>query len=200
MMSSFRHLCQDCRCQEHSMTREANETPIEFDRYIRGFFVGLSSILFLTTWACAILFQKHAHPKADLAEITSQAKSESSPTADVVTSFTRPELSANGSSGAVTSVKSPIDDQSPTDFSSKESLGRTEIARGSTPSRVPLLMPESSHLSDQVNRMDQPNSVRTFRRRARYRKHGLARQLANAKRRLLELWHRSLAQNETPQN
>ena len=167
---------------------EAIETPRELDHHTRGFFVGLSGILFLAACACVILFQKHAHPKADLAEITSQAKSESSPTADVVTSFTRTELSANGSSGAVTSVKSPIDD-------------RTEIARGSTPSPVPVLMPESSHLSDRTNRRDQPNSVQAFRRKAPYRRnHRSARQLAEAKKHLLELWHRSLAKSETPQN
>ena len=183
------------------MTRqEANETPREFDRYTRGFFVGLSGILFLAACACVILFQKHAHPKSDLAEITSQGKSDSSPTADVVAPFTRTDLSANGSSGAVTSVKSPIYDQSPTDLPSKESLGRTEIARGSTASPVPVLSPESSHLSDRANRMDQPNSVRTFRRKAPYRNHRSASQLAEAKRRLLELWHRSLAKSETPQN
>jgi hypothetical protein len=177
------------------MTRpETNETPREFDRYIRGFFVGLSGILFLTAWACVILFHKHAHPKADLAKITSQAKSESSPTVNVVTSFARTELNANGFSGAVTWVKSPIDDQSPSDFSSKESLGRTEIARGSTPSPVPVLSPESGHLKDRANRMNQLNSVRTFRRKAPHHNERSARQLANAeaKRRLLELWHRSL--------
>jgi hypothetical protein len=170
------------------MTREANETPIEFDRYIRGFFVGLLGILFLTTWACVILFQKHAHPKTGLAEITSQAKPEPPSTADIVTS--------------VTSVKSPIDGQSPSDFSSKESLGRTEIAQGSTPSPVPVLTPQSGQLSGQVNRMDQSNSVRKFRRRAPYPNHRSARQFADAeaKRRLLQLWRRSLAKSEAAQN
>jgi hypothetical protein len=185
------------------MTRpETNETPREFDRYIRGFFVGLLGILFLTTWACVILFQKHAHPKTGLAEITSQAKPEPPSTADIVTSFTRTELSANRSSGAVTSVKSPIDGQSPSDFSSKESLGRTEIAQGSTPSPVPVLTPQSGQLSGQVNRMDQSNSVRKFRRRAPYPNHRSARQFADAeaKRRLLQLWRRSLAKSEAAQN
>jgi hypothetical protein len=39
---------------------EAIETPRELDHYTRGFFVGLSGILFLAACACVILFQKHA--------------------------------------------------------------------------------------------------------------------------------------------
>jgi hypothetical protein len=184
------------------MTREISGTSREFDRYIRRFFVGLSGILFLTTLVCAILFQKHSHPKPDLAEITSQAKSESSLSAYVVTPLTRTGLSQNGSSGVLTWVKSPVDDQSPTGFSSKESLVRTQIVQGSMPSPVAVLTPESSRLSDRVNPMGESNSVRTFRRRTPYPNHRSAHQRtdAQAKRRLLELWHRSLAKSETAQN
>jgi len=183
------------------MTRKTSGTPREFDRCIRGFFVTLSGVLFLAACVCAILFQKHTHPKTDLAERTSLAKSAPSPTADVVTPLTKRELSQNGSSGVLTWVRSPVDDQSPTDFSQKESLGRTEIVQGSTPSPVVVLTPESSRL-DRVNRMDESNSVRTFRRKAPYPNHRSVRQLrdAQAKRRLLELWHRSLAKSETAQN
>jgi hypothetical protein len=183
------------------MTRETSGTPREFDRYIRGFFVGLSSVLFLAACVCAILFQKHTHTKTDLAERTSLAKSESSPSAGVVTPLTKTGLNQNGSSGVSTSVKSPIDDQGPTDFSPKESLGRMEIIQGSTPSPVAVLRPESTR-PDRVHRMDESNSVRTFRRKAPYPNHRSVRQLrdAQAKRRLLELWHRSLTKSETAQN
>src|SRR5262245_53280302 len=80
------------------MTRETSGTPKEFDRYIRGFFVGLLGVLFLAACVCAILFQKHTDPKTDLADRTSLAKSESSPTAEVVTPLTKTGLSKNGSS------------------------------------------------------------------------------------------------------
>jgi hypothetical protein len=188
------------------MTRpETNETLREFDRDTRGFCVGLLGILFLAAWACLVLIQKRHPPKGGLTETTSLA--DSSPTADTATLFTRTELSANRSSGAVTSVKSPLADQRPTEPSPKESLGWTEIAGGSTPSPVLVLSPESSHLSDRANQREsllsyQPNSARTFRRKAPYQSRRLASQLgdAEAKRRLLELWHRSLAKSETPKS
>ena len=183
------------------MTRKTTGTPREFDRYIRGFFVGLSFVLFLAACVCAILFQKHTHPKTDVAERTSLAKAAPSRLPDVVTPLTKTELSQNGSSGVLTWVRSPVDDKSPTDFSQKESLGRTEIVQGSTPSPVVVLTPESSRL-DRMNRMDGSNSVRTVRRKAPYPNHRSVRQLrdAQAKRRLLELWHRSLAKSENAQN
>jgi hypothetical protein len=182
------------------MTRETSGTPREFDRYIRGFFVGLSGVLFLAACVCAILFQKHTDPKTDLADRTSLAKSGSSPLAEVVIPLTKTGLSQNGSSGVLTWVKSPIDDQSPTDFSPKESLGQAEIVQESMPS--PVAVPESNRLSDRVNQTSESNSVRTFRRKALYPNYRSARQLTNAraKRRLLELWHRSLAKSKTAQN
>ena len=178
------------------MTRETSGTPREFDRYIRGFFVGLSSVLFLAACACAILFQKHTDPKTDLAERTSLAKSESSPLAEVVIPLTKTGLSQNGSSGVLTWVKSPIDDQSPTDLSPKESLGQAEIVQESLPS--PVAVPES----DRVNQTGESNSVRTFRRKALYPNYRSVGHLTNAraKRRLLELWHRSLAKSKTAQD
>jgi hypothetical protein len=47
-----------------------------------------------------------------------------------------------------------------------------------------------------------PNSARTFRRKAPQQGHRSARQLADAeaKRRLLELWHRTLAKSENPKS
>jgi hypothetical protein len=155
------------------MTRETSGTPREFDRYIRGFFVGLSGVLFLVACVCAILFQKHTDPKTDLADRTSLAKSESSPIAGVVTPLTKTGLSQNG---------------------------QAEIVQESTPSPVAVLTPEN--LSDRVNQSGESNSVRTFRRKALYPNHRSVRQLTNAqaKRRLLELWHRSLAKSKTAQN
>jgi hypothetical protein len=190
--------------QEHAMTRpETNETLRKFNRDTRAFCVGLLGILFLAAWACLALIQERHPPNGDVTEITSQAKSDSSPTADTTTLFTRTESSPNMSSGAVTSVKSPLADQRPTERSSKESLGWTEIAGGSTASPVFVLSPESSQPSDRANQResllsDQPNSAQTFRRKAPYQSHRSARELgdAEAKRRLIELWHQSLARTE----
>jgi hypothetical protein len=137
------------------MTRpETNETLRKFNRDTRAFCVGLLGILFLAAWACLALIQERHPPNGDVTEITSQAKSDSSPTADTTTLFTRTESSPNMSSGAVTSVKSPLADQRPTERSSKESLGWTEIAGGSTPSPVFVLSPESSQPSDRANQRD----------------------------------------------
>lgn len=187
------------------MTRpKTNETLREFNRDTCGFYVGLLGILSLAAWACLVLIQERHPSNGGRTEITGQAKSDSSPTADITPLFARTDLSANRSSGAVTSVKSPLADPTPTEPSSKESLGWTEIAEGSTPAPVLVLSPESSQLSDRANQREtllsyQPNSARTFRRKASYQSHRSARQLGDAetKRRLLELWHRSLAKNET---
>ena len=189
------------------MTRpETNETHKEPDRDPRGFCVGLVGILLLATWTCLILIQKRHPPKGGFTAVTSQAKSGSSPTADTAAHSRTADLSVNKSSSAPTSVKSPFDGPKPTEHSSKGNLGWTEITGGSTPSPVLVLSPEISPLSDQVNQGEslpyQPNSVRTFRRKAPYQSPTSTGQLgaAEVKRRLLELWHRSLAKSETPKS
>ena len=165
----------------------------------RSVAVGLWGILLLAAWACLVLMQAHRPPKSGLTETISQAKSDSSPTAEAATFFTKKELNTNGSPSAATSLKSLPADPKPTEPSSKESFGWAEIAGGSTPSPVLVLSPESSPTSAQPNGIEsllpyQPNSVPTTRRKAPSRTHRSARQLgdAEAKRRLLELWHRSL--------
>jgi hypothetical protein len=193
--------------QGHPMTRtETNETLREFNRDPRGFWVGLVGILLLGTWTCLVLIEKRHPPKGGFTAVSSQAKSDSSPTADTVTHSTTADLSANKSSGSVTSVKSPLDGPKPTERFSKQNLVWTEITGGSTPSPVLVLSPKIGPLSDQVNQREslsyQPNSVRTFRRKAPYQSHKSTGQLgvAEAKRRLLELWHRSLAKGEAPKS
>jgi hypothetical protein len=185
------------------MTRpETNETHKEPDRDSRGFWVGLVGILLLATWTCLVLIQKHHPPKGGFTGLASRAKSDSS-TGDTATAA---DLSANKSSGAVTSVKSPFDGRRPTEHSSKQNLGWTEITGGSTPSSVVVLSPEISPLSGQANQGEslpyQRNSVRTFRRKAPHQHHKSNGHLGDAevKRRLLELWHRSLAKSETPKS
>lgn len=161
--------------------------------------VGLWCILLLGAWACLVLMQEHRPPKSGLTETISQANSDSSPTAGADTFFTEKELNTNRSLGAETSVKSLPADPKPTEPSSKESLAWAEIAGGSTPSPVLVLSPESSHPENGPNEGDSlssylPNSARIFRPKAPNESPRSARQLADAeaKRRLLELWHRSL--------
>jgi hypothetical protein len=188
------------------MTRpETNETHKEPDRDSRGFWVGLVGILLLATWTCLVLIQKHHPPKGGFTGLASRAKSDSS-TADTSTHSTAADLSANKSSGAGTSVKSPFDGRKPTEHSSKQNLGWTEITGGSTPSSVLVLSPEISPPNGQANQGEslpyQPNSVRTFRRKAPHQGPKSTGHLGDAevKRRLLELWHRSLAKSETPKS
>jgi hypothetical protein len=184
------------------MRRETREKPREFDRHVRGFFVGLSGILFLTALACAFLFQKHTKAKAAFAEIASLAKSESSTSAEVVTPHTRTGLIHNGSWDVLSSTKSPLHDQNSNDFSAMETLERTEIVEGSTPSFIPGSTPKSSRLSDRMNPMGHSNCVQTSRRKVSYPDQRAIRQRADAqtKKRLVELWHRSLAKTGTAQN
>ena len=53
---------------------------------------------------------------------------------------------------------------------------------------------------DALEASHHPTPARTFRRKASYQSHSSARRLgdAEAKRRLIELWHRSLAKSEAP--
>src|SRR5215813_2426267 len=81
--------------------------------------VGLWGILLLAAWACLVLMREHRPPKSGLTETISQAKSDSSPTAEAATFFTKRELNINRSPSAVTSVKSPPADPKPTEPSSK---------------------------------------------------------------------------------
>ena len=189
------------------MTRpETNEIHKEPDRDPRGFCVGVVGILLIATWTCLVLIEKRHPPKGGFTAVSSQAKYDSSPTADTAAHATTADLSANKSSGALTSVKSPFGGPKPTEHSSKENLGWMEITGGSTPSPVLVLSPKIGPLSDQVNQGEslsyQPNSVRTFRRKTPYQSHKSTGQLgaAEVKRRLLELWHRSLARSETPKS
>jgi hypothetical protein len=184
------------------IAHQADNVLRKFNRDTHLVAVGLWGILLLGAWACLVLMQKHRPPKSGLTETISQAKSDSSPTAEADTFFTEKELNTNRSLGAETSVKSLPADPKATEPSSKESLGWAEIAGGSTPSPVLVLTPESSHPEDGPNERDslssyQPNSARIFRRTAPHQSPRSARQLgdAEAKRRLLELWHRSLAKS-----
>ena len=170
-----------------------------FNRDIRSVAVGLWGILVLGVWACIASTQKRHPPKGNPTEITSQAKSDSSPAVGTVIGFPKSESSTGRPSGAVTSIKSPLADQTPTERTPKESLGWTQIAADSTPSPVLVLSPEISQSNDQLNQNEslpppQPTFARAIRRKASYRSQVSARQLRDVetKKRLLELWHRSL--------
>src|SRR4029077_17646861 len=131
-------------------------------------------------------------------------KSDPSPAAGTVIGFPKSESSTGRPSGAVTSIKSPLADQAPAERTPKEILGWTQIAADSTPSPVLALSPEISQSNNQLNQSEsllphQPSFAQTIRRKASYRGQWSARQLryAETKKRLLELWHRSLARSET---
>jgi hypothetical protein len=174
-----------------------------FNRDIRSVAVGLWGILVLGVWTCIASTQKRHPPKSSPTEITSQAKSDSSPAVSTVTGFPKSESSTDQSSGAVSWIKSPLTDQTPAERTLKESLGWTQIAAGSTPSPVLVLSPEISQSNNQLNQSEsllphQPSFAQTIRRKASHRSQWSARQLRDVetKKRLLELWHRSLARSE----
>ena len=76
------------------MTRpDSNETHTEPDRDPRGFCVGVVGILLIATWTCLVLIEKRHPPKGGFTGVTSQAKSDSLPTADTVTHSTTADLS-----------------------------------------------------------------------------------------------------------
>ena len=143
---------------------------------------------------------------AGLFERASQNKSGPSPIADASTLLRTKDLSANISTGAVSSITLPLIDWRSSGSSSKESLGRTETSGGSTSPLVLVLSPEISHSGDWANRSewspaDQPDSARAIRGKAFFQSYRSAGQLGDTevKKRLFELWHRSLAKSEKPQ-
>jgi hypothetical protein len=178
--------------------RETREVLKEFDRDTRRLFVGLLGILFLAAWVCVTFFQERQPRKTDSAGITSQVKSESSPTAAAAT---RADLSANVSSGAVLSKGSA-------EGSIKGDLARSEPAEESTPSSLAVLSPETAPTPTALaNKSERsvaslPDVVRKIRGEAAFQSYRPFGQLGDAevKKRLLELWHHSLASSEKTKN
>ena len=125
-----------------------------FNRDIRSVAVGLWGILVLGVWTCIASSQKRHPPKGSPTEVTRIAKSDPSPTEGTVIGFPKSESSTDRPSGEVTSIKSPLADQTPTERTPKESLGWTQIAADSTPSPVLALGPEISQSNKQLNQSE----------------------------------------------
>jgi hypothetical protein len=170
------------------------ETLKKFDRDTRGLFVGLLGILALAAWTCLTLFQERQPPKADLTDITSQVKYDSSPTAS---SGAGQDLSTHLTSETALS-------EGPAQDPSKGNLAESQPAKAPVPSSIAALSSGTSlsptPLASKGERSvaSRPDFVRTIRGKASYQSYRLPGQLGDSevKRRLLELWHRSLAHSE----
>jgi len=178
------------------MTRlETTAALMRFDHDTGGFFVGLLGILSLAAWACVTLFQKHQPPKVGVMEIASQVKYDSSPTAGTGAGA---DLGPHLTSDSVLS-------EGPAQGVSKEALAvSTNTGEVSAPSSIPVLSPGTNPnptaLANEGERSvpSPPGFVRKIRGKAAYCCYRESGQLGETevKRRLLELWHRSLAQSE----
>jgi hypothetical protein len=183
-----------------------NEALSRFNRDTRWVAAGLLVFLLLAALAFEVLVQERRPMTAGLFERASQNNSGSSRTADASTLLRSTDLSANISTSAVTSVALPLVDQRSSESSSRESHGRTGTAGGSTPPPVLVLSPEITQTGARTNKSEwslahQPDSAPSIRGKTLYKRHRSAGQLgyAEVKRRLLELWHRSLAKSEKSQ-
>jgi hypothetical protein len=187
------------QAREHSIpSPDANDALRKFNRDTRRVAAGLLGILILAALIFVVLFPERHAMTAGLSERASQPTSDSSRNEDAATRFRSTDLNAGISTSAVTWVTLPLGEQRSSESSSKESLGRTGFSGGSAPSLVLALSPEINHRSALVNRRDwspahQPNSVRAIRGKTRYARYRIAGHLgdAEAKKRLLELWHRT---------
>jgi hypothetical protein len=175
----------------------ANDVLRKFDRDTRWIAAGLLGSLLLAAMAFVVLVPERHTMTAGLSERT---KSGSWPTGDAATLFRSTDMIANMSTSGATPVTLPLVAPRSFESPSKESLERTETAGGLRPPPVPASRPEISHTSDRANRSQwslshQPDSSRSIRGKATYHDYGSAGQLGDAvvKKRLLELWHRSLA-------
>jgi hypothetical protein len=165
-----------------------------FDRDTGGLFVGLLGILALAAWACVTLPQERQPAKADVTEVTSQVKHDSSPTANTGAG---PDLSTHLTSATVPS-------EGPAQDPSKGNLAESQPAKAPVPSSIAALSSGTSlsptPLASKGERSvaSRPDFVRTIRGKASYQSYRLPGQLGDSevKRRLLELWHRSLAHSE----
>ena len=183
--------------REKSITSSSGAGGVlrEFNRDTRWLAAGLLGTLLLA--ALPFVFLRESHTvTAVLFERASQAESSSSSSENAATRFRSTDLNAGISTSAVTWVTLPLGEQRSSESSSKESLGRTGFSGGSAPSLVLALSPEINHSSALVNRREwspahQPNSVRAIRGKTRYARYRIAGHLgdAEAKKRLLELWH-----------
>jgi hypothetical protein len=166
-----------------------------FDHDTGGLFVGLLGTLSLVAWACVTLFQEHQPPKVDVREITSQVKYDSSRTAGTSAGA---DLSLNLTSDSVVS-------EGPAQGVSQEALA-VSINTGevSASSSIAVLSPGTNPSPAALANEGEPSVpsppgfVRKIRGKAAYRRYRASGQLeeTEVKRRLLELWHRSLAQSE----
>jgi hypothetical protein len=171
-----------------------------FNRDTRLVVAGVFGVLLLTVWAFVVLVpERHG-----LSWRAGQAKSRSSLPEDDATLFRSTHVSTNGSSSAVTSATLLQGDQGSTASSSKENPGRTEAAGTSIPSPAASSAPESNYASAVVNRSDWAPSHRVdtrkvVREKASYQNPGSTGRPGYAwvKKRLLELWHRSLVKTPT---
>ena len=189
------------------MTRPgANDVLRRFNRDTACLAAGLLSILVLAALALAFLPPQPHRVMQGLAGRASQAKSTPSPTEDAAT--LSPIVNSNSES-AVSELTSGtlvhVDQEATTETSSKESVARTD-APGPTPAPIPLL-PEPAPNIPTTNASNwspaqRKKAARVFRAKGPYRrsKSSYALTDADVKRRLIELWHQSLARAEKPQS
>ena len=184
----------------------ADEVFQRFNRDTRLVAAGVFGVLLLTAWAFVVLVPER-HPRtAGLSWSAGQAKSRSSLPGDDARLLRSTNVSTNGTSSAVASATLLLADQESTASSSKENPGRTEAAGASIPSPAASSAPESNYGSAVVNRSDWAPShpvdtSKVVREKAFYQNAGSTGPpgYAEVKKRMLELWHRSLAKTEKPQ-
>jgi hypothetical protein len=164
--------------REHSITSPgANEVLRKFNRHTRWVAAGLSGTLLFAALAFVVLLPERHTMTAVLSERASQAE-------DTEAKAQQAQKSGELVASQRDTLQAQLKD---TEAKAQQAQNDAELAAGQRHA------PQVSY---------QPNSARTFRRKASYQSHRSARQLgeAEAKRRLLELWHRSLAKSETPKS
>jgi hypothetical protein len=185
------------------MTRPgANDVLRRFNRDTTCLAVGLLSVLVLAAFALAFLLPEPSRAMHVLEGRASQAKSTPSLTEGALSLIV--DSDSESSASEVTSGTLVHVDEGATESSCRDTLARTD-APGST--QAPILLPEPTANIATANvsnwfPVQRKVSVSAVRRKAPYRrsKSSYALTDADVKRRLIELWHQSLARTEKPQS
>jgi hypothetical protein len=184
----------------------ANDVLRRFNRDTAWLAIWLLSFLVLAAFALAFLIPEPHPAMASLERRASQAKSAPSLTADAAKPFKIVDSNAKSSASQMTSGTSTHVDQGLTESSSKESVARTEAAAESTPAPI-LVLPEPSPSIATANVSNRSlakpkESAQATRGKTPFRrgKSSLGLGDVEVKKRLIELWHESLARTEKPRS
>ena len=177
---------------------DINDVLRRFNRDTASLVVCLLGGLLLAAFAFAVLIPDPGQRMTRLQKRANQPESALSPVPSAAELVKVVDSNVKRSANQVPLETLPHVDQGPTESPSKESHAQAEGVAGSTPSPI-LVLPEPSPSIGRANAStQQKDSAQAFGGKAPYRrsKSSGALRYVDIKKRLIELWHQSLARTE----